>query len=618
MGHERPAMSKVPLRFLLVCAVAALVVSLCVHQNMLRRVMASNAAHVGVPIAGYSSDLNDNYLYFSLVKRGVGACRNTADREEIDPSGNPLACTYLPAIVIDNLIYQTIRVFASDRVIALGLLLILQTGLLAFATLICLSRLTERKFNLPVAIALSGAVIFFVDAFSWSMLFGYLYDNLRYIWRFEANVVRLVSPTLYWTLGLSAIAAVLALLEKPSLLRYGLAGVLLLLTSASSIAVGATIGSGVGLAFLITTISKRRIDYPLLFVGLALLVGLFWQELFFSRFHRTELGSQLGHGTFIGLQFNWHFLLLIIPVLVGRIGPSYGTRQLFLKSVLFGAMWIGILNGSVELGDRLWLRGAAMIAFVLVIAWALTMSGWLWQMYRQLRLPTEGRQIGGRFRAIQPVAILILFATLSALSGSIRSYDANRWYGIVERQRYDALEWIARRTQPGDIVASSNIDDTSLIEFYTDATAFVGLYGLNALPFDELVTRYLYVVELLQDADQVFEGLVTTREADLTAFFDHIGGPARTLYDQDAFQRVGFYELLVYRSYNASVPHLFDGGTVAASFIQRLTRLRAEAAMRTYRIDYVIIRNTDRLKSPKDFFEAYRNEKYTIYAPERK
>lgn len=606
------------LRFFLVCVVATLVVALCVHQNMLRRGLASDATRVGVPIAGYSSDLNDNYLYFSLVKRGADACRSPADKEEIDPSGNPLACTYVTAIVIDHLIYKAIRVFASDRAAALGALLILQTGLLAFTAVLCLSKLLERRFNLPVATALAGTVIFLVDAFSWSLLFGYLYDNLPYIWRFEANVVRLVSPTLYWTLGLAAMAAVVALLEKPSVPRYSTAGALLLLTSSSSIAVGATIGSGLGLAFLITAARARRIDYPFLFGSLALLAGLIWQQLFFSRFYGTELGSQLGHGMFIGLKFNWHFLPLLIPILIGRIGPGDARRQLFLKSVLFGAMCIGILNGSVELGDRLWLRGAAMIAFVLVIAWATTMLIWLWQVIGQDLLRISWRERAWQLIVVKLSASLILVAMLSALSAHIRPYDPNKWYGVVQRERYDAIEWIANHTRPGDIVASANIDDTNLIEFYTDATAFVGLYGLNALPFDELVRRYLYVVDLLLDADQIFDGLATTSEADLKAFFDHINGPARTLYDQDAYQKVGFYELLVYHTYNAAVPYLFENGTVAANFVERLSLLRAEAANRTYQFSYLILRNTDRLKSPQEFREVYRNEKYAIYAPERK
>jgi hypothetical protein len=606
------------LRFILVYVVAALLVALCVHQNMLRRGIASDATRVGVPIAGYSSDLNDSYLYFSLVKRGADACRSPADKEEADASGNPLACTYISAIVIDNLIYKAIRVFASDRAVALGTLLILQTALLAFSALLCLSALLRKTFNLPLAIGLAGGVIFLADAFSWSLLFGHVYENLSYIWRYEANVVRLVSPTIYWTVGLCSLVALLALIEKPNVLRYALAGGLLVLTSSSSIAVGATIGAGVGLAFAIATVRTRRIDYPLLFAGLALLAGLVWQELFFSRFYKTEFGSQLGHGTFTGLKFNWYFLPLMIPILIGRIGAGDGRRQAFLKSVLFGAMWIGILNGSVELGDRLWLRGAAMIAFVLVIAWVLTMLVWLWQVLGQGFLKVIWGMSGWNAKAAQLTASLILVAGFSVLSGHIRPFDPNKWYGVVERDRYEAIEWIAQNTQSGNIVASSNIDDTNLIEFYTDATAFVGLYGLNALPFDELVRRYLYVMDMLQSDDRAFAGLVATRQADLTAFFEYIDGPTQTPYDQDAFQRVGFYELLVYHSYNAAVPNLFAGGTVAASFVERLARLRAEAASRTYQFSYIILRNTDRLKSPQDFREVYRNEKYTIYAPERK
>ncbi len=602
-------MKSLSLRSVIVCALASLLVALIAHQNMIRRGLDSDQTKVGVPIAGYSSDINDNYLYFSLIKRGAAACRDPAGDNEIDASGNPLACTYVPAIVADHLLYQTVRLVAPSRSAALGILLIVQTGLLAFAALILIQQILHRKLGPFAALLLAGGVIFLSDAFSWSLRFGTIYTNLPYIWRFEANVVRLVSPTVYWTIGLLAITALLALMEKPGLWRYIIAGLLLLLSSASSIAVGANIGAGVGFAFVFIAVVQRRIDFALLFGGVMLFLGLVWQEWFFSQFYKTEFGSQLGHGSFLGIHFDRSYLILLIPILFGRMGTLAGNRQIFLKALLFAAMLMGAFNGSVELGDRLWLRGAAMIAFVLSIGWA----GWLiislgsiFNLHLRLKAGITGT-----------IAIICLTIALVGASAWIRPYDSQRWYGFVERDRYEAINWIAANSGPGDTVASPNIDDTNLIEFYTDATAFVGLYGMNALSFEELLRRYFFVVDLLANNNDVLGSLEAAKQTDLTAFFDYIEQQPHVPYAYDKYQVVGFYELLVYHSYNAAVANLFATGQVAASFIERMELARTEAARRDYPIKYLLLRNSDQLRSPQNFREVFRNSQYTILAPER-
>lgn len=604
-------------RSILVCALAALMVALIAHQNMLRRSLSSDETRVGVPIAGYSTDLNDNYLYFSLIKRGASACRNPVDEHVNDASGNPLACTYVTGLIVDNLIYRVIRLAAPNRAVALGALMVVQTALLAFAALVALQQILRRQFGVASALALAGIIIFASDAFSWSLFFGTIYTNLQYIWRFEANVVRLVSPTLFWSFALFAIASLLAMLEKPTVTRYLLACALLTLTSASSIAVGANIGAGVGLTFLLVLAWQRRVHFPLLFAALALLIGLAWQELAFYRFHKTELGGQLGHGNFVGLHINPHFFALLIPILVGRIGHTWGTREVLLKSMLFGSMLIGLLNGSVTLGDRLWFRGAAGITLILSLAWSISTAVRIWGLVGralQERFAEATRRHARLLHIAMNVLLVVGFVGLSAV---IRPYDPQKWYGFLERDRYEALTWIAAHTKHGDTVASGNIDDTTLIDQYTDATPFVGLHAMNALPFEELMRRYLYVIDQIENNQKMIDPILNATKADIAAFFNYIDGPTRSLYDQDAYQAVGFYELLVYHAYNASLPKLFESGKVAPEFVQRIQRIRREAALRQYSYKYLLLRKTDMLKSPKAVRQVFQNSTYVVYAPER-
>lgn len=604
-------------RSILVCALAALMVALIAHQNMLRRSLSSDETRVAVPIAGYSTDINDNYLYFSLIKRGASACRYPVDVHENDASGNPLACTYVAGLTVNNLLYEFIRFAAPNRAVALGALMVVQTALLAFAALVALQQILRRQFGLAPALVLAGITIFASDAFSYSLLFGTIYTDLQYLWRFEANVVRLVSPTLYWSLGLFSIASLLALLEKPTVARHLFTCALLILTSASSIAVGANIGAGVGLTILLVLAWQRRAHFPLLFAAMALLFGLAWQQLAYYRFLATELGTQLGHGTFVGLHFNAHFFALLIPILAGRIGSTWDTREVLLKSMLFGSMLIGLLNGSVTLGDRLWIRGAAGIALILSLAWSISAAARIWEFSGQSLRERFAETTRCHARLLHIAASVLLVVGLIGMSAVIRPYDAQKWYGFLERDRYDAITWIAAHTKPGDTVASGNIDDTTLIDFYTDATPFVGLHAMNALPFEELMRRYFYVIDQVKNNEKVIGPILNATKADIASFYNYIDGPMRSLYDQDAFQAIGFYELLVYHNYNAALPNLFESGKVAAKFVQRIQRIWQESGKRTYNYKYLLLRKTDILNSEEKFQQVFQNSTYVVYAPER-
>ncbi|MHB0954000.1 MAG: hypothetical protein ACYC10_19045 [Allorhizobium sp.] len=604
-------------RVLLIYAAAAMMVALITHQNMVRRGFASDAVRVGVPIAGNSSDFNDNYLYFSLLKRGSSACRDPADDHENDASGNALSCTYLPALIADHALYQAIRAVTPNHATALGLLMISQTALLAFAALVALGHILRRRFGFLSASALAGIVILLSDAFAWSLLFGRIYPNLQYIWRFEANTVRLVNPTLFWTFGLLAIASLLSLLDRTSVSRYLVVGVMLLLTATSSIAVGANLLAGVCFAVAIILVFRRRIHYPLLFAAIILTIGLAWQQIGFFHYYGTEMGAQLRHGRFIGLDVNLSFLVLLVPILLGRIGIAGANREIVLKSLLAGSMLLGVFNGSVELGDRLWLRGGAMIALVLSMAWLITYLSRIGRTLFQDTKPADWLLSRMNSRGWNTLASVSLIIALTAFSNAIRPFDPQRWYGFVERDKYEALSWIADHAKRSETVASGNIDDSTLLDFYTDATPFIGFYGTNSLTLHELMRRYFYVLDLLQDSDKIANLIVMAKQSDILTFYEFVDGPATTLYDYDLYQMIGFYELMVYHTYNAATPNLFESGRVDQAFVQLVERMREEAKGRKYDFRYLLLRSTDDLKEPERFQEVFRNAQYVVYSPER-
>ncbi|MDE2166816.1 MAG: hypothetical protein KGJ66_10835 [Alphaproteobacteria bacterium] len=610
---------------LAVVLTAAFFVAIIAQHQMLLRLPVANAERVGVPLASSRTDLGDNYLYFSLTKRGASACRQSAEPDDADPGGNALACTYLPAIIVNHfLLAVAYWVLPSPR-LALVALLLLDTTVLAAAFCLAVAVLVNRRLSIAAAMAMCGFGLLLVDSFGLTFYTGHLYTNLRADWSSEPNPIRLLNPSIFWAMGLVALATFVYYVERPKYFALAAAAMSSFLLGASSISVALSFGLGMLLCFTVIALRRRECRRDFILVGLALGVGLAWQMFQFRHFWASELGSQINTGKFAGfsdLRFNPTFVWFALPICLGRItGSKDKVVETLAKCVLGAAALVGAFCNSVDLGSRLWIRGADIYALACTVSWL-----WVTAMGASEKLLAWASQR----RQVDRLRIMLTFvqtkhmrwiSALSILACLIGAYSyaspvhTGSWRGYIDREKYDALEWLNAHTRPGETVASTDIEDSFLIDFYTHAEPFRPLYGLTALPFQEMLMRHVCVMELVSDGQSILKRLKNTRQDDVNRWLRFIFGPVSTQYDYDAYQAVAFYWYVVYYPFNAQFRDLFASGSVAPSFVTNLDAIAKEAPHRHYHYRYLIVRTGDALSDPSRFHEVFRNRSVVIYEP---
>jgi hypothetical protein len=611
---QRPrATAALHARTAILYVLVALLMSIAVHQSLIARLWVDDGARVGVPMASPRTDVSDNYVYFGLIKRGLGACNQTVDETAKDGGGNPLACTYLAGVLTGSVLYGTgLAVLGSPR-LAIAALMILQTAAFTAALLFAFHVMMRRALTLPGAALLSITALLLVENFALSFYTGAPFLDFETLWRGEPSVTSLLNPPIFWAWGLAALGAIVLCLEADSWFRTIMAGLITAITASISIALGATLLGALSSAFVLLLL-RRTIDRRLLVLVAACLVGLAWSYLQFRTYWASELGAQLGHGLLSTFRFNPAFLLLFIPAALGRIGVVGGAAQLVLRLTLFGSAMLGAVCESVELGSRLWLRGASVLAFVCCLAW-------LWRLGRDLSAwliehrgsrptwldATETPIIKG------PAFVLIVVAAFSVML-HLRPLGTTST-GLIERDKYSVLEWLADRTQAGDVIASSNLEDSFLVDFYTPASPFPPLYAMTAVPWTEPLTRYFFVLGLIEDGDERLRAIRTASKSDFDEYARFSAAPITAPYDYAAAQVEVFYDYLVYRSYNRAAHVLEQDGDLSAEFLELVERLLGDARERSYEIDFLILRGDEQLNDLASLVEVYRNSSFTVFAP---
>ncbi|KAH2825537.1 hypothetical protein KXV85_010825, partial [Aspergillus fumigatus] len=71
-----------------------------------RLVIVDVPDRIAVPLSSSRTDPRDNYVYFSLLKRGLMSCREPSDVQDGRVQGNPLACSYIGGLAVANLIWR--------------------------------------------------------------------------------------------------------------------------------------------------------------------------------------------------------------------------------------------------------------------------------------------------------------------------------------------------------------------------------------------------------------------------------------------------------------------------------------------------------------------------------
>ncbi|MEH6949946.1 hypothetical protein V4R08_01085 [Nitrobacter sp. NHB1] len=596
-------------RSVIIYLFASLLVSAIFHSNLLARLAVDSPQKVGVPLASSRTDASDNYVYFDLIKQGAQACNTAAYPAATRIEGNPLACTYIGGVLVGNVLWRLSHAVTTSERAAVSLLLILCTGLLAMSLILAFGAILDRQFGLASSLALAGISLFLLDNFSLSFYSRSLQLNFREVLGLEPGFARLLNPSIFWSLGLLTLACVLLAMRQRSRVLAGLGCAAAAACATAGLAVTASLIGGLALFLALEFLMRRQLDWRVFCVAAVLAIGAAYTLFEFSVFHKTRLGANMHHGEFTRVRINFYFIWLLVPVVIGTIGVGGREQNLLMKCLLLSAAIIGMFCDSVELGSRLWLRGSCIFAF-------LASAAWLWNLGERYAGPLVGSLFRWRERwnnslrsAFSAVAVaVILFGAMQI----VRPFDLDQPRGFIDRDKYETLTWLEQHTPSNAVIASTSIEDSFLIGFYTQGKPYVPLYGLSILPQSELVKRYFRTVGEVEEGSAFFDKLSMITPKALAAFNGALTGGLKRPFDETAYQAFAFYLMLLYYPYTTESRTIFSANAPTAGFIDWLGRMRDESHRECARFDYFVIRASEHLIDVGRYETLYRNADYAV------
>jgi hypothetical protein len=591
-------------------SIAALLAALMMYSGLIVRLSIDDGYRAGVPLASSRTDASDNYAYFSLLKRGISSCRHRAETLIEPLQGNPLACTYIGGLALGNVFWTISQWLSPSKRIAVSILLILNAAAISFTFLWALDTVLRRKFSFIIAAILAAAMLFTLDNFALSFYAQALSLDFYSVLSLEPGFARLVNPSLFWALGFATIALLLHQMQRTTAIGFAVLFAVAVVCGAAGLAVSACILFGCCLFVGADLLLARRINWPVLGSSIGLAIGLSFSYWQLHQFRATDLGKALLHGQVLDLRLNWAMLWLAVPIAFGKIVPDDSARNLLIKCLLAAAAIIGLVCDSFELGSRLWLRGSAAIAFIACVAW-------LWSRGEMLVriIPNVAKGVSPIFQKRPWTRILTSFLVLvflSVMAAAARPPQLEKARGFIDRDKFEVLTWLARKSRHDTLVASTSIEDSFLIEFYTNGAPFVPLYGLTVLPREMQLGRYFYVLDLIVEGDEVVERLGAVRKSALEEYNQKLKLGLDTPPDHATYESLAFYHMLLYYPFSRDISGKFEADRVAPNFLKWLKETKTASRSQVGAFDYLILRSDEHLKQMDPFEVVFRNASYVI------
>lgn len=302
--------------------------------------------------------------------------------------------------------------------------------------------------------------------------------------------------------------------------------------------------------------------------------------------------------------------------MIGKIGAGGPKQNMLMKCVLFSSAIIGMFCDSVDLGSRLWLRGSCVFAFLAAAAWLWSLAeGPAFRLVRGSWLPSF--QLCARWNA-RVRSALSAVAVVAALFGAmqiVRPFHLDRPRGFVDHDKYDTLTWLDRHAPPGSVIASTSIEDSFLIDFYTSGRPYVPLFGLTILPQAEIVRRYFRTIGEIEEGQQLFARLSAMTSDALSSYNVALKNGLEHPFDQTAYQAFAFYLMLLYYPFTTESQSIFSANVPTTVFLDWLRGLRDQSHRDCARYDYLIIGATEHLSESTRYDVLYRNVNYALLHP---
>jgi len=568
-----------------VALLCALLLSVIFHQDLMLKYFQAPEGKVMAPLQSTRTQLGDNYFYYILSKKSLQRLNPfaTEKQKEDRPFFHDLSGpepVYASSLAIAGGMDAIAKSIPLPWNLQVTLSLILQLSLTFFALLMLYILLRGSYAPIPwLSMLLFGFLFtFFCQGALRAAYYGIptVFFTTKPM-SYYPDIMRLVSPQIYWAFGLGYLAIMARYITKPHWLTYLFILLLSLLSANISMAMNLTLIAGFCLWGAYQLTFQRRIDWSLIVIGLVLSAAFLYNRHLMQLFYETEIGQEIGIGIFKGLKVKFHYLLgvIFIPFIRSQLPQNARLRDM-LTCMYIGALLIGFACDSVNLGSRLWLRGAGVYVWFLLL---FACFQWCNSTFPDLITRSKKTMIGS---ISGPFAIAL--ACYLALP-----VNTNEWYGFIEAEKAQLIEWLNENTTHDDIVLSADLEDAYLLPIYTPVQPYVPLFDYGTYPIDPLLQRYFHALKISNQTHR-FGALLSFVKQDMIDVLRRHENRSEKRIDNGTYQEYAFFNGILYHPYTQSTHDIFDGLEQHMAFIARL-RAAFEKAPETIdkEVDYVLI-----------------------------
>lgn len=589
----------------------ALFLSVVFQQDFIWQDLFAPQDKIMAPLQSSRTQLGDNYYYYILAKKAVLKLQTSllppADESIKQQSffyeNSGLENIYSGALLIAGLIDQVAQHIPVDWNFQLALSFMLQLSLLLAGLLTAYTVLrgeTISKISLSELAMYGFLWVFFCRGvlsgiYTGDPILPFFFPAINYY----PDVLRIVSPQVSWGFGMFYIALVIGWFQNPTRSKYMGLILLSLCIGCISVAVMLTLAFGLGLYGLVYLLKNKKIHFPLLGIGLALLVSLLYARHQFGHFYLTEKGMSLQTGQFIKLHIALPCLVMLVFLpWVMKFLPE--NVQLPLGCLYVASLLLGAIAESFELGDRLWLRGAGAFVWFLLLytlfAWARSIINSRWSKY-----------VSGRYFNIAVCMALFAWAVVAL------NIQFSGWYNYIEKDKAEVISWLRARATLSDVVASADLEDAYFIPIYTTTQPYVQLRDYSSHVENEVLEHYFEILDLVGLKQRYVANILsyTNEMHDNLMHQIKLRPDPRIPYEH--YQTYAFFGAVLYYPFTVTTKNIFASDKEHQEFKEKILRISNNSFSKNIgKIDYIIFKKNGGMKIPPGFEVRFDNASYQI------
>ena len=600
--------------------IVSIFISAVIQQDHIIRYKFHPQDKEAIVVQSNRTYLNDNYHYYITIKQTIGKYSYMFKLLKMDPRlfgqkasifGGTVSSVFMGALSVAATIDYFLARIVHRANLAVLLSFIFQSSMVIFAFLLAFGALIQKSMSWFTMLMVGFLTAIFLDPFLVCSYNGF--SNLSHyynaIFASEPNILRLVNPQMGWMFALLYLATLLFYLKLKKPLLYWILLFSSILLGLFSLHLAATLVVAMTIYLVIYWLKIKRLN--LHFFGLLFLLFL---SLIFSysqlyAFSGTAMGQELGVGGYLSLVVKWHYLyfLILIPFICYSLS---GETKYFMVALLMASIIIGMLCDSVHLGSRMWVRGAGIYVWLILVFIA---ANYIIQKVTLLYVYLNNKMKGCVFTP----AVLFVQASIVVFCvfyvNTLLHINLQSSYGFIDKDKWSVLEWLGQKENYGKIVASENIEDSFLLLAYTKSHPVVLLYTTSNLSHQEIISRYFYVLSVFGDTDRYMRLIKEYKYEDLLYFWNYVAKKSNVLFPYDQYQANAFYTMLIYYPYTSSYKEIFTNVSERKRFNASLRKAADNAPKTQYYYDYILIdkRHNKNIKyDPK--YKIFENKTYLI------